>query len=204
MQIAVVGAGFNPGEADRLRRSLATFKRMGTIGTFRDRFVSGDAGARLRRRLSRPAASPDRGLRRIRLPRKPCGQLRAAGLYLRLAEVPPSGGLHLRAAELASRWASTPPPSSCAMPARPRGRGAPRLGQSQRLGQHAGTSRRRRPGPAARLPADQGACAKRMRPGSWPRGATAIPMSKASGGAQARPPPRWSGWPRPMPSPASA
>jgi error-prone DNA polymerase len=41
MQIAVVAAGFTPDEADRLRRSLATFRRMGTIGTFRDRFVGG-------------------------------------------------------------------------------------------------------------------------------------------------------------------
>ncbi|MFZ1224519.1 MAG: error-prone DNA polymerase [Dokdonella sp.] len=41
MQIAVVAAGFTPSEADRLRRSLATFKRMGTIGSFRDRFISG-------------------------------------------------------------------------------------------------------------------------------------------------------------------
>jgi error-prone DNA polymerase len=41
MQIAVVAAGFTAAEADRLRRSLATFKRMGTIGAFRDRFISG-------------------------------------------------------------------------------------------------------------------------------------------------------------------
>jgi error-prone DNA polymerase len=41
MQIAVVAAGFTPAEADKLRRSLATFKRMGTIGTFRDRFIGG-------------------------------------------------------------------------------------------------------------------------------------------------------------------
>jgi error-prone DNA polymerase len=41
MQIAVVAAGFSPEEADRLRRSLATFRRMGTISTFRDRFISG-------------------------------------------------------------------------------------------------------------------------------------------------------------------
>ena len=41
MQIAVVGAGFSPEEADHLRRSLATFRKMGTIGTFRDRFVRG-------------------------------------------------------------------------------------------------------------------------------------------------------------------
>ncbi|MBB5723963.1 error-prone DNA polymerase [Loktanella ponticola] len=41
MQIAVVGAGFSPEEADHLRRSLASFRRMGTIGTFKDKFVNG-------------------------------------------------------------------------------------------------------------------------------------------------------------------
>ncbi len=41
MQIAVVAAGFSAEEADRLRRSLATFRRMGTISTFRDRFIGG-------------------------------------------------------------------------------------------------------------------------------------------------------------------
>jgi error-prone DNA polymerase len=41
MQIAVVAAGFTPAEADQLRRALATFKRMGTIGGFRDRFIDG-------------------------------------------------------------------------------------------------------------------------------------------------------------------
>ncbi len=41
MQIAVVGAGFSAEEADHLRRSLASFRRMGTIGTFRDKFIKG-------------------------------------------------------------------------------------------------------------------------------------------------------------------
>ncbi|PRZ48199.1 error-prone DNA polymerase [Tritonibacter scottomollicae] len=41
MQIAVVGAGFTAEEADHLRRSLASFRRMGTIGTFRDKFITG-------------------------------------------------------------------------------------------------------------------------------------------------------------------
>ena len=41
MQIAIVGAGFSAEEADRLRRSLATFRRMGTIHTFRERFMAG-------------------------------------------------------------------------------------------------------------------------------------------------------------------
>ena len=41
MQIAVVGAGYSADEADRLRRSLASFRRMGTIGAHRERFVGG-------------------------------------------------------------------------------------------------------------------------------------------------------------------
>jgi error-prone DNA polymerase len=41
MQIAVKGAGFSPGEADRLRRSMATFKRTGGVGVFREKFING-------------------------------------------------------------------------------------------------------------------------------------------------------------------
>ncbi len=41
MQIAVVAAGFTPSEADKLRRSMATFRRMGTIGQLREKFLSG-------------------------------------------------------------------------------------------------------------------------------------------------------------------
>ena len=47
MQIAVVAAGFTAEEADRLRRSLATFRRMGTIHTFKERFLNGNVGAGL-------------------------------------------------------------------------------------------------------------------------------------------------------------
>jgi DNA-directed DNA polymerase III PolC len=41
MQIAIVGAGFTPEEADRLRRALATFKKHGSVSAFEDRFLSG-------------------------------------------------------------------------------------------------------------------------------------------------------------------
>jgi DNA-directed DNA polymerase III PolC len=41
MQIAIIGAGFTPTEADRLRRSLATFKKHGNVSEFRDRFMAG-------------------------------------------------------------------------------------------------------------------------------------------------------------------
>ena len=43
MQIAIVGAGFDPSEADRLRRSLATFKKHGNVSEFHDRFMQGMA-----------------------------------------------------------------------------------------------------------------------------------------------------------------
>jgi len=41
MQIAIIGAGFTPEEADRLRRSLATFKKHGSVSEFEGRFLRG-------------------------------------------------------------------------------------------------------------------------------------------------------------------
>jgi error-prone DNA polymerase len=41
MQLAVVAAGFTPGEADRLRRSMAAWKRKGGLEPFRERLVHG-------------------------------------------------------------------------------------------------------------------------------------------------------------------
>ena len=41
MQIAIISAGFTPEEADRLRRSLATFKKHGSVSEFHGRFMHG-------------------------------------------------------------------------------------------------------------------------------------------------------------------
>jgi error-prone DNA polymerase len=41
MQLAVVAAGFTPGEADRLRRAMAAWKRKGGLGPFRDKLLAG-------------------------------------------------------------------------------------------------------------------------------------------------------------------
>jgi DNA-directed DNA polymerase III PolC len=43
MQISIVGAGFTPEQADRLRRSLATFKKHGNVSEFRGLFLRGMA-----------------------------------------------------------------------------------------------------------------------------------------------------------------
>lgn len=41
MKIAIVAGGFTPGEADRLRRAMASFRNHGTIGKFREKMISG-------------------------------------------------------------------------------------------------------------------------------------------------------------------
>ena len=41
MQLAVVAAGFTPGEADSLRRAMASWRRRGGIEPFRDKLVNG-------------------------------------------------------------------------------------------------------------------------------------------------------------------
>ncbi len=51
MQVAIRCAGFTPGEADRLRRSMATFKATGGVSHFRDKLIDGMV-ARLRARAS--------------------------------------------------------------------------------------------------------------------------------------------------------
>jgi error-prone DNA polymerase len=41
MALAVVAAGFTPGEADRLRRAMAAWKRRGGLGPFEDKLIDG-------------------------------------------------------------------------------------------------------------------------------------------------------------------
>lgn len=41
MQLAIVAAGFTPGEADRLRRAMAAWKRRGGLGHFEGRLIEG-------------------------------------------------------------------------------------------------------------------------------------------------------------------
>ena len=83
MKIAIVAAGFTPSEADKLRRAMATFRRVGTIQTFQDEDGRGHGGQGLRPRVRRALLPPDRGLRRIRLSRESRGELRAPRLRFR-------------------------------------------------------------------------------------------------------------------------
>ena len=41
MRVAIVCAGFTPGEADQLRKGMATFKFTGGVSAFRDKLIAG-------------------------------------------------------------------------------------------------------------------------------------------------------------------
>ena len=41
MQLAVVAAGFTPGEADQLRRAMGAWRRPGVIDQFRQKLLTG-------------------------------------------------------------------------------------------------------------------------------------------------------------------
>ena len=101
-----------------------------------------DGRARLRPRFRAALLRPDQGLRRIWLPRKPRGELRAPRLRVELAEVEISGGLRLRAAQLAADGLLR---AGADRPRRARAwrRGARGRCESQRLGLHAGGRRAR-------------------------------------------------------------
>ena len=80
MQLAIVAAGFTPGEADRLRRSMAAWKRKGGLQVFEQRLVEGMRERGYDEAFATPDLPADSGLRRIRLPRVPLGVVRAARL----------------------------------------------------------------------------------------------------------------------------
>ena len=99
----------------------------------------GHGGQGLRPRLRRALLPPDRGFRRIRLSREPCGELRAPRLRLVLDEMPLPRRLRRRDAQFpAARLLRARP--ARARRARARGRGARGRRQPVGLGLHAGGS----------------------------------------------------------------
>ena len=85
MQVAIVAAGFTPGEADGLRRAMAAWRSEGRAGAVPRAAGAGHGLARLRRRRSprrsssRSAASPNTASRRATPPRSPSSSTPAAG-----------------------------------------------------------------------------------------------------------------------------
>ncbi len=88
MQLAVVAAGFTPGEADQLRRAMAAWKRRGGLEPFERRLMEGMRRRGYTHGIRAADLPADSGFRRIRFSRIPCGELCPAGVRLGLAEMP--------------------------------------------------------------------------------------------------------------------
>ena len=96
MKIAIVGAGFSPAEADQLRRGHGQLSQLRHHPSLPRQVRGRDGGEGIRPGVRRALLQAERGVRRLRLPGEPCGQLRAPGLHLLVAEAPLPGGLRLR------------------------------------------------------------------------------------------------------------
>ena len=144
MKIAIVAGGFTPGEADKLRRAMATFKRTGTIGTFRDKMIEGMVARDYPRDFAERCFSQIEGFGEYGFPGKPRRELRAAGLRLGLAEMPLSGRVRGCAAQRAADGLLRAG-ADRARRARARRRGAAGRHQSFRLGLRRWSRARARP-----------------------------------------------------------
>ena len=84
MQVAILAAGFTPGEADQLRRAMAAWKRKGGLEKYYDRIVNGmqERGyerVSQRQSSSRSRASANTVSRKAMRPASRCLSMRAAG-----------------------------------------------------------------------------------------------------------------------------
>ena len=179
MQIAIVAGGFTPGEADQLRRAMATFKRTGTIGTFTTKMIEGMVAHGYPRDFAERCFSQIEGFGEYGFPESHAASFAllvyaSAWLKCHYPDVFAAALLN------ASRWASTRRRRSCATRAStasrcarststirtgtarwsagPRARRAPARAPPRHGGRHPHDARA-----APRLSQDQGAVARRTR-----------------------------------------
>ena len=154
MRIAIEAAKFTSEEANGLRRAMATFRNVGTIGKFEDKMIGNmiargyDAG--IRQKLFRA----DQGFRHLRFSGKPCRELRPARLYLVMAEALSPRRLLLRAAQFAADGFLRAGADRRRRP-QERRRGARDRRVLQLCAEHAGGGEREILRGAARLPPDR-------------------------------------------------
>jgi DNA polymerase III alpha subunit len=127
MQLAMVAAKFSDVEANQLRRAMATFRNVGTIGRFESLMVERMV-ARGYARICAELLRADQGLRLLRLSRKPRRELRQARLHLLLAQMPSPCDFRRALAQCPADGLLCPG-ADRARCARARGRGAMSLGE---------------------------------------------------------------------------
>ena len=117
MRLAIVAAGFTPGEADQLRRAMAAWRRTGNIDQFREKLIDGMRANGYDDEFGERPVQHDQGLRPVRIPREPRG-LRSPGWPM---PRPGSSATTRKSlpphSSTASQWGSTVRLNWCGMPA---------------------------------------------------------------------------------------
>ena len=148
MQIAIIAAGFTPGEADQLRRAMAAWKRKGGVDKFQQRLVQGMTDRGYAQEFAEAIFHQIEGFGEYGFPESHAASfalLVYASAWLKR---------HEPACFLAGLLNSLPmgfygPVAAGAGRAAPWRRGAPGGRDAQRLGLHAGARRGRAAGGAA-------------------------------------------------------
>ena len=201
MRLAIVCAGFTPGEADQLRRAMATFKFTGGVSHFRAKLIDG---------MVANGYEPDFAERTFK-------QLEGFGSY----GFPESHAASFALISYASSWMKCwHPDVFCAalLNAQPMGFYAPaQIVRDAQRARGGGSAALREPVPLGLHPGAHGqrrtalrsasACAwprafeRTTPPRSWWPGPTSpTPRSRSWPAAPAPPSRRWSAWPTPTPS----
>ena len=139
MQVAIIGAGFSPGEADNLRRAMATFKLTGGVGVFREKLISGMLGNGISHDFADRLVKQIEGFGSYGFPESHAASFAKIRLRLILDEVPPSRRVLRRAAECATDGLlrARADCAGCPRPWRYRSAG---VRECQRMGYHADLS----------------------------------------------------------------
>ncbi len=112
MQIAIVAAGFTPGEADRAAPRHGGLEAPRRLAPYRERLLSGMAKNGYRAEFAEQIYKQILGFGEYGFPESHAASFALLTYVSCLAQVPRARGLRRRAASTASPWASTPRPRS--------------------------------------------------------------------------------------------
>jgi error-prone DNA polymerase len=117
MRVAIVCAGFTPGEADQLRKSMATFKFTGGVSAFRDKLIAGMVANGYEQEFAAQTFKQLEGFGSYGFPESHAASfalIAYASSWVKCWH-PTSSARH---SSILSRWAFTHPRRSCATPRR--------------------------------------------------------------------------------------
>ena len=116
MRLAMVAAGFTPGEADQLRRAMAAWRRPGVIEAFRTKLIDGMHAKGLDREFAEMVFKQISGFGEYGFPESHAASFALLAYVSAWLKCHYPGGVLLRRCSTASRWVFMRRPNWCATP----------------------------------------------------------------------------------------